>query len=129
MAEERSVRYLVISLGGVLGANARYLLGNWITARYGTSFPYGTMVINVSGSFVIGFFLVLITERFVVHPNWQLFFAVGFLGAYTTFSTFSFESAALIQDGSWLLALANMIGSVVLGLVAVLAGMALARLF
>src|SRR5439155_15867964 len=104
-------------------------LGNWVAARYGTSFPYGTMVINVSGSFVIGFFLVLITERFVVHPNWRLFFAVGFLGAYTTFSTFSFESATLIQGGSWLLGLANMIGSVVLGLVAVLAGMALARLF
>ncbi len=123
------MRYLVISLGGVLGANARYLLGNWVAARYGTSFPYGTMLINVSGSFVIGFFLVLITERFVVHPNWRLFFAVGFLGAYTTFSTFSFESATLIQGGSWLLGLANMVGSVVLGLVAVLAGMALARLF
>ena len=122
------MRYLVISLGGILGANARYLLGNWITARYGTSFPCGTMVINVSGSFVIGFFLVLITERFVVHPNWRLFFAVGFLGAYTTFSTFSFESVALLQGGAWGLALANMIGSVVLGLVAVLAGMALARL-
>jgi len=119
----------VISLGGVLGANARYLLGNWVAARYGTSFPYGTMLINVSGSFVIGFFLVLITERFVVHPNWRLFFAVGFLGAYTTFSTFSFESITLIQGGSWLLGLANIIGSVVLGLVAVLTGMALARLF
>jgi CrcB protein len=122
------VRYLVISLGGVLGANARYLLGNWIAARYGTGFPYGTMVINVSGSFVMGFFVVLVTERCVVHPNWWLFFAVGFLGAYTTFSTFSFESVALIQGGAWGLALANMIGSVVLGLVAVLAGMALARL-
>lgn len=122
------MRYLVISLGGVLGANARYLLGNWVAARYGTSFPYGTMLINVSGSFVIGFFLVLITERFVVHPNWRLFFAVGFLGAYTTFSTFSFESVALMQGGSWLLGLANIVGSVVLGLVAVLTGMALARL-
>jgi fluoride exporter len=128
-AEERCVRYLVISLGGVLGANARYLLGNWVAARYGTSFPYGTMLINVSGSFIIGFFLVLTTERFVVHPNWRLFFAVGFLGAYTTFSTFSFETATLIQDGSWWLGLANIFWSVVLGLVAVLAGMALGRLF
>jgi CrcB protein len=123
------VRYLVISLGGILGANARYLLGNWIAARYGASFPYGTMVINVSGSFVIGFFLVLTTERFVVHPNWRLFFAVGFLGAYTTFSTFSFETATLFQNGSWSLGLANVFWSVVLGLVAVLAGMALGRLF
>jgi CrcB protein len=65
----------------------------------------------------------------VLHPNWRLFFAVGFLGAYTTFSTFSFESLALIQGGSWLLGLANVIGSVLLGLVAALIGMAVARLF
>jgi len=123
------VRYLAISLGGILGANARYLLGIWIATRYGTSFPYGTLVINVSGSFVIGFFLVLVTQRFVVHPNWRLFFATGFLGAYTTFSSFSFETVALILGGSWWLGLANILGSVVLGLVAVLMGMALARLF
>jgi CrcB protein len=123
------VKYLLVGIGGFLGANARYLLGSWIAQRYGTSFPYGTLVINVSGSFIIGFFLVLISERFVLHPNWRLFFAVGFLGAYTTFSTFSFESLALIQGGSWLLGLANVIGSVLLGLVAALIGMAVARLF
>jgi fluoride exporter len=123
------VRYLVISLGGILGANARYLLSSWIVVRYGTSFPYGTLVINVSGSFIIGFFLVLATERFVVHPYWQLFFAVGFLGAYTTFSAFSVETIILMQSGAWWLGLANILGSVVLGLVAVLTGMALARLF
>ena len=121
--------YLLIGIGGFLGCNARYLLGGWIAERYGTSFPYGTMVINVSGSFIIGFFLVLISERFIVHPNWRLFFAIGFLGGYTTFSTFSFESITLIQGGSWWLGLANIVGSVVLGLVAVLTGMALARLF
>jgi CrcB protein len=123
------VRYLVIGLGGFLGANARYLLGTWVAERYGTSFPYGTLVINVSGSFVIGFFLVLISERFVLHPNWRFFFAVGFLGAYTTFSTFSFESLTLLQDGAWWLGLANMVGSVVLGLMAALTGMVVARLF
>jgi CrcB protein len=122
------VQYLVISLGGILGANARYLLGTWIAQRYGTSFPYGTLVINISGSFVIGLFLTLISERFVVHPNWRLFFAVGFLGAYTTFSTFSYESVVLIQNGSWWLGLVNMVGSVVLGPVAVVLGMAVARL-
>lgn len=127
--EERSVRYLVIGLGGFLGANARYLLGTWVAARYGTSFPYGTLVINVSGSFVLGFFLALISERFMLHPHWQLFFAVGFLGAYTTFSTFSFESVALLQDGTWWLGVANMVGSVVLSLMAVLTGMVVARLF
>jgi CrcB protein len=120
--------YLIIGIGGFLGANARYLLGGWIAERYGTSFPYGTMVINVSGSFVIGFFLVLISDRFIIHPNWRLFFAIGFLGAYTTFSTFSFETFALIQQRSFVLAVANMAGSVVLGQLAVVAGMILARL-
>jgi fluoride exporter len=123
------VRYLVIGLGGFLGANARYLLGTWIVARYGTSFPHGTLVINVSGSFVIGLFLVLISERFVLHPHWRLFVVVGFLGAYTTFSAFSFESLALLLDGAWWRGLANMVGSVILGLIAALSGMVVARLF
>jgi CrcB protein len=123
------VRYLVIGLGGFLGANARYLVGAWCVERFGASFPYGTLVINVSGSFILGFFLVLITDRFLVHPHWRLFFAIGFLGAYTTFSTFSFESFALLQNRAFLMALANMVGSVTLGLVAVVMGMALARFF
>jgi CrcB protein len=123
------VDYLVVGLGGFLGANARYLMAHWIGERYGTSFPYGTLVINVSGSFTIGLFLVLITDRYMVHPNWRLFFSVGFLGAYTTFSTYSFESLVLILSGAWFLGLINLIGSVVLGLGATLCGMALARLF
>ena len=77
----------------------------------------------------IAFFLILTTERFLVPPHWRLFFAVGFLGGYTTFSTFSFESLALIQNGYWLLGLIYMNGSVVLGLGATLCGVALARLF
>lgn len=120
--------YLIIGLGGFLGANARYLLGGWMAERYGTSFPYGTLVINVSGSFVIGFFLMLISERVIIHPHWRLFFAIGFLGAYTTFSTFSFETFALLQQRSFILAVANMVGSVVFGQLAVVAGMILARL-
>ena len=127
--EARRVKYLALSLGGALGANARYILGIWMVERYGTRFPYGTLLINVSGSFVLGLFLTLISERFVVHPNWRLFFAAGFLGAYTTFSTFSFESMVLILNGSWWLGLVNMVGSVVLGLLAVVTGMVVARLF
>ncbi|MBM3223285.1 MAG: fluoride efflux transporter CrcB [Candidatus Tectomicrobia bacterium] len=121
--------YLVVGLGGFLGANVRYLVAHWVGVRYGTSFPYGTLVINVSGSFLIGLFLALITERLQVEPHWRLFFSVGFLGAYTTFSTFSFESLVLLQHGWWLLGLMNILGSVLLGLGAALAGMALARLF
>ena len=121
--------YFFVGLGGFLGANARYLVAHWIGMRYGTSFPYGTLVINVSGSFVIGLFLVLVTEHFIVHPNWRLFFSVGFLGAYTTFSTFSFESLVLMENGFWLLSLLNIVGSVVLGLMATLSGVMIARLF
>jgi fluoride exporter len=123
------MNYLWVGIGGFLGANARYLLSVWIARRYGTIFPYGTVVINVSGSFAIGFFLELVSERFMVHPYWRLFFAVGFLGAYTTFSTFSFENLILIQEGTGFLSLFNMVGSVVLGLGAVWLGVVVARLF
>jgi fluoride exporter len=124
----RSVAYLLIGIGGFLGANARYLVAGWITERLGASFPYGTLVINVSGSFILGFFSIFISERLLVHANWRLFFAIGFLGAYTTFSTFSFENFALIQERSYILALVNMLGSVFLGLIAVVAGISVARL-
>jgi fluoride exporter len=122
------VTYLLIGVGGFLGANARYLVAGWITERLGIAFPYGTLIINVSGSFILGFFLESISDRLFLHPNWRLFFAIGFLGAYTTFSTFSFESLVLLQEGSYFLASANMVGSVVLGLIAALAGMIISRL-
>jgi CrcB protein len=128
VSEARSMAYLLIGIGGFLGANARYLVAEWITARLGPTFPFGTFVINISGSFVLGFFLIFISERLLIHPNWRLFFAIGFLGAYTTFSTFSFENFALIQERSYLLAGANMLGSVLLGLAAVVAGIIVARL-
>lgn len=121
-------KYLIIGLGGFLGANCRYLVGGWVAERFGSTFPYGTLLINVSGSFVIGLFLTLITERFIAPPSARLFFVIGFLGAYTTFSTFSFETLALIEARSYLAATVNLVGSVALGMLAVVLGAAIGRL-
>ena len=122
------MEYLVIGIGGFLGANARYLVAGWAAQRFGTTFPYGTFIINVSGSFILGLFLVFVQERTFIHPNYRLFFAVGFLGAYTTFSTFTYESLRLVQDGSILLGLTNIFASVVIGLLGVVLGVVLGGL-
>jgi CrcB protein len=127
--EVHHVVYLLIGIGGFLGANARYLVAGWVAERLGWSFPYGTLIINISGSFILGLFLGFDSDRLFIHEHWRLFFAIGFLGAYTTFSTFSFESLALVQEGSPFLALANMVGSVILGVLAALAGMLISRQF
>lgn len=118
---------LAISVGAVLGANARYFLGGWIADRWGASFPVGTLVINVTGSFLIGVVLTLVTERFIA-PAWvRPLIAIGFLGSYTTFSTFSYETLALARDGSWIAAGTNIVLSVVASLVGVYLGTALVR--
>ena len=119
--------FLAISVGAVLGANARYLLSGWISDRFGTAFPLGTLVINITGSFIIGLFLTLIGDRLVVADWWRPLVAIGFLGAYTTFSTFSFETLALAQSGAWGLAAANIVLSMTGSLVGVFLGTVLAR--
>lgn len=116
---------LWVGIGGFLGAIMRYLLGGWVAARWGASFPWGTLVINVTGSFILGFFLTFAQDRPWVHPSARLMFAVGFVGAYTTFSTYTYESIRLIMDGQFALAALNIVGSVVVGLMAVFAGVAL----
>ena len=113
---------LVISLGGILGANTRYFVSLYVAERLGALFPYGTLIINVTGSLAIGFFLTLATERLSLDPLWRLFFATGFLGAYTTFSSYTYEAAQLIRDGSYGLALLYLFGSVLAGMVGVFAG-------
>lgn len=118
---------LAVSLGGILGANARYLVGVYVAERLGTAFPYGTLLVNVSGSLVIGFFLTLVTERFSVDPVWRLFFATGFLGAYTTFSSYTFEAAQLLRDGAYGLAFLYLFGSVLAGMLGVFAGIVAAE--
>ncbi len=118
---------LVVSLGGILGANTRYFVSVYVAERLGTAFPYGTLLINVSGSLVIGFFLTLATERFSIDPLWRLFFATGFLGAYTTFSSYTFEAAQLIRDGAFGLAFLYLFGSVLAGMIGVFAGIVAAE--
>lgn len=119
--------YLAISIGAVLGANTRFLVGGWIAERWGTSFPLGTLVINVSGSLLIGLILALSTDRLT--PEWfRPLLAIGFLGSYTTFSTFSFETLALVQSGALGLAAVNIVASVGAAFAGVYAGTVLARL-
>lgn len=118
-------KYLIIGLGGGLGACARYALGSWATQKYGPGFPIGTLLINVSGSFVLGLFLALTAERFLIDDRWRLFFAIGFLGAYTTFSTYTYESVQLLLAGEWWAGLGNLLASNLLGLAAAALGIAL----
>lgn len=121
-------KFLIISAGAVLGANARYLISDWAARKFGVRFPYGTFIINLTGSLLIGLFLTLATERFVVDPRLRLFITIGFLGAYTTFSTYAYESFTLIYQGQWLAGMLNLLGSVLLGVAAVGAGIFLGKL-
>lgn len=124
---ENMEKFLIISLGAILGANARYWLGGWAAEKFGTAFPYGTFIINITGSFVLGLFITLVTDRFLVDPAWRLLIAIGFLGSYTTFSTYTYESVNLVLNGQPWLGLLNLIGSSLLGGVSAVAGILLAR--
>ena len=119
--------FFIVGIGGFLGAIARYVVALWIGQNWGRSIPLGTFIINISGSFLIGLVMPLFTERFMVNPQWRLFFAVGFLGAYTTFSTFEFETGGLIRDGEWILAILNVVLSVVVGFMALKLGEIIAK--
>jgi CrcB protein len=120
------MRALYVGLGGFLGAVARYALGGWISTRYRGEFPMATFVINISGSFLLGLFLALATVRIAIDPRWRLFVAVGFFGAFTTFSTFEYETERLASAGGALLAWANVVLSVTAGFAAVWIGSRLA---
>ena len=117
---------LWVGLGGFVGANARYLLDGWIAARLGSAFPYGTFVINVTGSFILGLIMGTL-ETHVFSPAVRLTLGIGFVGAYTTFSTWTYETLRLLENGSVLLATVNVVGSLLVGLLAAMGGLAAGR--
>ena len=121
------MNYLWIALGAIAGASARYFFSGFVARHFSSAFPYGTLLINVTGSLAVGFFLVYSTERVLLDPRWRLLIAIGFCGSYTTFSSYAFESFALIEQGQWWLVSLNVLASNMLCLAAVLAGAALAR--
>ena len=119
--------FVVVSIGAILGANARYIISRFAAKMLGPVFPYGTLFINITGSIIVGFFMIWATERVLLDPRWRLFIVVGFCGAYTTFSSYAFESMAYFQQGQWTLMLTNIFAHNLLCLLGALGGMALAR--
>ena len=119
--------FLAISVAAVFGANMRYLLSRMAARQFGPVFPYGTLFINVTGSLIVGFFLIWTTERVLIDPYWRLIVVIGFCGSFTTFSSYAFETVAYFEQGQWGLMLINILANNILCLGAALAGMALAR--
>lgn len=116
-----------ILIAGAIGALLRYAVDGAVSQRTSGAFPWGTFVINVTGSLLLGIIFVITTERMTIAPWLRTSITIGLLGAYTTFSTFSLETVRLLEDRVYLLALANIVGSIVVGLTAVAVGMALGR--
>ena len=122
-------KYLLIAIGGALGSVTRYLVGSTVNNRMGTRFPYGTFVINLTACLIIGFFLAAVGRRTEVNPAWRFLIPIGFVGAYSTFSTFEWETFTALQTGAFLTASLYVSLSFLLGLVAVWLGVLLANLF
>lgn len=119
-------KVLVVFTGAGLGGLTRYLAGTWIMQKYGGRFPLGTFIINITGSFLIGVLMTLLTERWQPHPNWRLFLVIGVLGGYTTFSSFEYETYQAVRGSAPWLGLLYVLGSVILGYFGVWLGAALA---
>lgn len=119
--------FLLVGLGGFAGAVTRYVVDGIIAERSTGAFPWGTLVVNLSGSFVLGLLFAITTERAILPAEIRAPVLIGFIGAYTTFSTYMLESWRLVESGAVGLALANLLGSLALGMVAVVAGLAIGR--
>ena len=120
-------KYLMVVIGGGLGSALRFWVGSYVSERLGTRFPYGTFVINITASFLIGFILTVLAEKTDWNPNWRYLIPIGFIGGYSTFSTFEFESFRAFQNGEILITGLNIGLSVVLGFVSVWLGVITAR--
>lgn len=120
---------LFVAMGGAAGAVARYLFSNYVHAANPGQFPWATLLVNLAGSLCIGIMYVLIAERGLIHPDWRSIIIVGFLGAFTTFSTFSLETITLIEQGQYGLALTYTLTSVTICVLAAGLGIGLTRLF
>lgn len=121
-------KYLVIAAGGALGSVARYWVGSTVGGRTGIRFPYGTLVVNLSACLILGFTLTWLSERVEINPAWRYFLPIGFIGAYSTFSTYEWETLQTLRSGAFALASLYAVGSLILGLAATWCGAALAEM-
>jgi CrcB protein len=121
-------KYLFIAFGGALGSIARYWVGSTIASRMGTKFPYGTFVINITACVIIGFSLTFMSRRVDLNPAWRFLVPIGFIGAYSTFSTYEWETLSTIRSGAFLMAALYAVSSFVLGLIAVWGGSVIAEI-
>jgi fluoride exporter len=115
-------KYLIIALGGAIGSVLRFWAGGYVSGRLGSRFPYGTFVINITASFLIGFIMTILAERTHLSPAWRYLLVIGFLGGYSTFSSFEYETFRVFEDGELLIAAMNIALSVGVGFVAVWIG-------
>lgn len=121
-------KYLLIAIGGALGSVARFWVGSTVAGRMGIKFPFGTLIVNLTACLVIGFALTYLGKRADLSPAWRYLVAVGFIGAYSTFSTYEWETLSTLRSGAFLLGALYAGGSLILGLVAVWGGSALAEI-
>ena len=119
--------FLAISVAAIAGANLRFLMSRLAAEEFGPVFPAGTLIINLLGSFIVGFFVIWTTERVLLDPRWRLLVVVGFCGSFTTFSSYAFETISYFEQGQWGLMVANILSNNLLCLGSALAGMAVAR--
>jgi CrcB protein len=122
------MNYLLIAIAGAFGAVARYGLSGLTHRMLGWGFPYGTFVVNILGCFVMGFIMKASLTTTLIPETWRIVITIGFLGALTTFSTFSYETIKLLEDGSYALALTNIAANVILGIAATIAGAIISKL-